>query len=251
MIDKKYIRFLVLTISAVLFCISLHISASADTYYNNDGYLVAEGSSYNIAWDYTLSHPIDIPVVDSSVVIPSGYVLFGTAVYTYSSNTVRKIWIYYPADSTAPRFYNTSSTGYNYQVSSVGLGYQFFTISNNVNSSGVYTFGSTSNTSTLQSGSYKYTFFYPVLDENGNIIRPESMVNFTLNTAFISDRLLFNCSINSGDSTSVQYYMFPASAPISGGSTSNIVPLTPQIELTVQDKEALGDVISVIKSSIP
>ena len=237
MIDKKYFRFLILTISAVLFCISLHFSASADTYYNNDGYLVAEGSSYNIAWDYTLSYPNDIPVVDSSVVIPSGYVLFGTAVYTYSSNTVRKIWIYYPADSTAPRLYNTSTSGYNYQLNCVGLGYQFFTISNNVNSSGVYSFGSTSDTTTLQSGSYKFTFFYPIQDENGNIIRPENQVNFVLNTAFVGDTFKFNCVINSGDAESVQYYMFPSSAPISGGSTSSIVPLTPQNELTVQEKE--------------
>ena len=172
MVDKKYFRFLILTISAVFLCISLHISASADTYYNNDGYLVAEGSNYNLAWDYTISHPNDVPVVDSSVVIPTGYVLFGTAIYTYSANTVRKLWIYYPSDSSDPVLRNTSVNGYNYSISLVGTGFQFFSISNTVNSSGVYTYGTSRYSDSIQSSNYKYTFYYPVEDENGNIIRP-------------------------------------------------------------------------------
>ena len=51
MIDKKYIRFLILTICAVLFCISLHFSASASIS-PPAGSLSFVGSTYDSAQDY-------------------------------------------------------------------------------------------------------------------------------------------------------------------------------------------------------
>ena len=249
MTDKKYFRFLILTISAVLLCFSLHLSASADPFYNDDGYLTIEGSGYNSSWDRTITYPSNTPTVDNSVIIPDGYVLYATAVYTGSSSTCRKFWIYYPLsainDSHFAQLHNSSTSGWNPNL----RGYtdiDFYVIRNSISSSGNYSFMEFSSSSpayqhSLQSGYFKFTIYYPVFDDDNNILRPASDVHFVLNTAFIGDKLSFNSSIDSGDSTSVSYYFFPASAPISGGSTSSVVSPTPVNQITEQQKLSFFD----------
>ena len=247
--DNKYFRFLILTVCAVLFAFSLHLSASASPFYNDDGYLTIEGTNYNSSWDKTLIYPSNTPTVDNTVTIPDGYVLYATAVYTGSSSTCRKFWIYYPLsainDSHFAQLHNASSSGWNPNL----RGYtdiDFYVIRNSISSSGNYSFMEFTSSNpayqhSLQSGYFKFTIYYPVFDDDNNILRPVSDVQFVLNTAFIGDNLSFNCSINSGDASSVSYYFFPASAPISGGSSSSVVSPTPVNQITEEQRLSFFD----------
>ena len=98
MYDKKYFRFLILTVSAVLLCISLHLSASASSsYYDNDGYLTFEVDGYNDSFAYY--NPSSVPVVPENFTgIPSGYQLVA---YSVNSSTSEARW-YYAEPSKIP-----------------------------------------------------------------------------------------------------------------------------------------------------
>lgn len=234
--DKKYFRFLILTISAVFICISLHISASA-VQYDNDGNLVFTGSSFGTYENYA-NHSANI-VVDSNHSVPSNYRLVAyyyvcgwssrsTCTWIYAPDTVTEMTAYLDSQGR-PHWANTPSST------------PFYLLTNNFFSDNTQAFIST------QSGSYssqtlgvnsELTVLISAYDDNGIIVRPENQVNFVLNSAIIKNRLVANCFINSGDASHVDFYMFPASAPISGGSSSNIVPTTPQNQLTEEQKDS-------------
>lgn len=237
MYDKKYFRFLILTVSAVLLCFSLHISVSSDTFYDDDGYLTFENPSYNSSFAYY--NPSSSPVVPENFSgIPSGYVL---CAYSVNSNSSRSSWYYCDPAKIPFQCYLNSSGQISFGNSNSSLGLSQlngFEIVNNISSSGVLSYRSSGSFGFYSFGlNTRLTVFYPVYNSSGDIVRPEGQVNFVLNTAVINYRLVFNSSINSGDASSVSYYMFPASAPISGGSTSSLVSPTPQNQLTTQQQE--------------
>ena len=238
MYDKKYFRFLILTVSAVLLCISLHLSASASSsYYDNDGYLTFEVNGYNDTFAYY--NPSSVPVVpDNFTGIPSGYQLVA---YSVNSSSNRCSWYYADPSKIPFQCYlnNSGSLSFGNANSSLGISQlNGFEIENNISSAGVLSYRGSGSFGSYSIGlNVRMTVFVPVINANGDIVRPEGQVNFVLNTAVINYRLVFNSSINSGDASSVSYYMFPASAPISGGSTSSIVSPTPQNQLTTQQQE--------------
>lgn len=223
------IFFVVLTISAFAFPVY------ADTYYNTDGYLVVENPGYNINYDYSLSFPSDTPVLGDGASVPSGYMLYGTAIYTDEGARCRKYWIYYPSDAPYPSL-QVFATNNLKPVAS--LGYDFYTIRNRVSSSGTYSSMSPEIVTTLQSGYYKFIFYYPVYDSNGNILRPENQIQFNLNTVFDDKdlNLYFNASTNQTTSNSVSFYLFPSSVNISSGSTSSLVSDTYVTEVSASQR---------------
>ena len=237
--DKKYFRFLILTISAVLICISLHISVSASQY-DNDGNLVFTGVSFGTYTNYA-DYTANI-VVDSNHSIPDNYRLVAYYYVCGWSSRSTCTWIYAPDTVTEMTAYLDSKGRPHWSNSPRTT--PFYLLTNNFFSDDTQAFIST------QSGSYssqtlgvnsQLTVFISCFDDNGNIVRPENQVNFVLNSAIIKDRLLFNCSINSGDASHVDYYMFPASAPIVGGSSSSVVSPTPINQISEQQKISFFD----------
>lgn len=236
MLDKKYFRFLILTISAVLLCISLHISASAYSYYDDDGYLTFENNDYDT--NYLYYRPLSAPVVSSSVEVPSGYQLVA---YSVNSSAKRSSWYYYPSTYN-PMYCYQSSSGTIYIGQSSVSGITGFRITNDISNDGTLSYLNSGTFGSISIGlNTRLTAFIPCIDNIGNITRPENQVIFNLNTAFIGDNLTFNCTVNSGDASSVSYYFFPASAPISGGSTSSVVSPTPVNQITEQQKLSFFD----------
>lgn len=240
MLDKKYFRFLILTISAVLLCISLHISASAYSYYDDDGYLTFENDDYDTTFAYY--RPSSVPVAPDTVSIPSGYQL---CAYSVNSSYSRCYWYYCDPAKIPFICYSSNSGNIYFGSSNSSLGVSAlngFRIEDKINSSGELSY---LNSGTFGSYSFgantRLTLFVPVMDLSGNITRPENQVIFNLNTAFIGDNLTFNCTVNSGDASTVSYYFFPASAPISGGSTSSVVSPTPVNQITEQQKLSFFD----------
>ena len=232
--DKKYFRFLILTVSAVLFCISLYLSAHADSYFDDDGYFVIQSDDFPDSSTFPYYNPFSFPVVSNNVSVPSGFHLAFYLVDTGFggfSYPVHVQWFYMP-DGDNLTAYRSGSVTY------CECNGNLFYIENTCNSSGELSYYRNQTVGGLTTGrTTKITFFVPVTDNNGNIVRPESQVNFVLNTAFVGDNLQFNSVINSGDASSVKYYLFPASAPISGGSTSTVVSPTPSNQLTEEEKE--------------
>ena len=201
MYDKKYFRFLILTVSAVLLCFSLHISVSSDTFYDDDGYLTFENPSYNSSFAYY--NPSSSPVVPENFSgIPSGYVL---CAYSVNSNSSRSSWYYCDPAKIPFQCYLNSSGQISFGNSNSSLGLSQlngFEIVNNISSSGVLSYRSSGSFGFYSFGlNTRLTVFYPVYNSSGDIVRPEGQVNFVLNTAVINYRLVFNSSINSGDAS--------------------------------------------------
>lgn len=182
--------------------------------------------------------PFSSPIVNNDFFVPDGYRLVAyvlDAGYTSPSYPFTAIYIY-SADSE-PFYFNYENNLFHF-----GNNNSLFCIENNIDSSGNRTFRRNSSP-TGYFGSIrlvKAMFFVDLIDSNNNIIRPESSISFTLNTAIYGNRLLFNSQLNSGDDsvTGVDYYFFPASVAITGGGTTNIVLSTPSTELTVEQKES-------------
>lgn len=232
---------LYLFILCMLLAISaLSLSVSADSYYDEDGYLTLVANSYNSERDYTSITGFNpAPVMPSNVSIPDGYRLVAFCVSTYSG--CRYHWYYAPSDSDPFECYLGSS---GVAFDSSDQGFNFFILRDNVSSTGTLTYYSKDSTNHITEGWGKVTLFVPVLDQSGDIVRPENQIHFTLNTVFDDQNLnlYFNASCNSSSDNPVSFYIFPSSVNITSGSQSTIISDTYVTEITPSQNDYLNQI---------
>lgn len=219
MIDKKYFRFLILTVSAVLLCFSLHLSASASIS-PPVGTLSFTGSTYDSSLDYCNS----FDSVGGSV--PSDYSLVALVVEPndFANGSTRATYFYAPSSFTSITMYVNSQGCL--VVSSAPNSSSFYYIMNrfdNQNNQTVvsgYT-GSTGGRTTRNSNFIGFSYL-PCYNGNGDIVLPPSLVRYELNTLVSTHFLYFNSKLLVGAADSCDYYIFPSSVDISGTSSSII-----------------------------
>lgn len=202
----------------MLISLLLPVPAFAYTYYNNDGFLTVECDNYDFQYDFSLVYDVSSPSTTSSVDIPSGYSLVGFNVFRDSNTQNTLFYIYFPADTPYTLVDNGSS------VTLRGTSnFDIYIVTNRLTSSGSQSFLAFQHSNNYNWGSSsRYVAFTPVLDSNGNILRPESTISFDLNVAISDNFLYFNSAVNSGDGGLVTYYIFPSSANIPTGSISPV-----------------------------
>lgn len=235
---KIYIRNILLClgilgiISVIVVFNDSSVIAFADTYYDNDGYLTI--NIKNFPSNYPYWSPSSLPVTPNDFNIPSGYQLVGyscdvgysTPSSDYSGNCS---WWYLPSSSVPYQLYLSDSTHIYISADS-----QFLRITNNISSSGSLSYSGYNYSSSLSmSRVMQIVSFVPVLDRNGNIVRPESSIIFDLNVMFTSDNFIsFSAYTNNEVSAPVKYYLFPSSLTLSGSSGYNIISDTYLTELS-------------------
>jgi len=215
---KLYLTIFFMVLTILAFALPVY----ADSYYDTNGYYTVEARSYDSTYDYTSITGFNpSPVVNQSVSIPSGYSLAGFGVSTYNHNC-RYQWVYAPSGGSPFTCYYTFQGVY---LDTSSLNYNLYMITDNVSSSGALTFYRTDSFDHMTLGWSKFTLFVPVLDENGNLARPENQISFNLNSSYDTDTnsLFFNASSSSYTSNSVHFYLFPSSVSINSGSSSNLI----------------------------
>lgn len=210
MIDKKYFRFLILTISAVLICFSLHLSASADSFTIPSGAVSLTGSGYTSSDNFFDSE------ISVGGTVPSGYSLCGVLISPLRAGGNTYVWyIYTTRDNT---FSTSLQSSGSLNVSCSGASYS---VANSVDSSGNNTY-LTQTTSTVGTGNSSNWIFYsyiPTYNPSGELLNPPSYVDIDLNVLLSTHHMLFNTSCSSLSSGSVDYYIFPSSLPLTSYSS--------------------------------
>lgn len=210
MYDRRYFRFLILTISAVLLCISLHLSASADSFTVPSGAVSLVGSGYTSADNYFNS---ELSVGGS---VPSGYSLCGVLISPLrAGNGNTYVWyIYTTRDNT---FSTSLQSSGSITVTCSGASYS---VANSVDSSGNHTYltQSSSIVGTGNSSNWLFYSYIPTYNPSGELLTPPSYVDIDLNVLLSTHHLLFNTTSSDVSSGFVDYYMFPSSLPLSSYS---------------------------------
>lgn len=233
---RLFCLFMAFSIMLILSLSAFASSRAASGFYY-DGYYTLEDSRFV---DTSYYQPFSSPIVNDSVSIPDGYTLVayyldegsGSPSFPYEAHYV------YGLASNAPFKLSAGSSSI-YFSNRNGVSDSFFQIRNYIADDGTRTYFTSGNLGSMaNSRIIRFTCFYDTIDSNGNINRPENQVNFTMNTAIIGYNLSVISQINSGDATSVTYYIFPASTAISGGSSSSVVSSTPVSELTEAQQQS-------------
>lgn len=255
---KNYIRNIILVLSiigctiAAFFFSDPSVIASAYTYFNDEGYLTVECSSYDSSKDFTLIYDSSQPIFDSNTVIPSGYSLVGRNVFIDSSTQNTIMYVYYPSDTPYTLFDNSTSV-----TLQRAPGLDIYIVTNRLTSSGTRTFRAFQHSTSYNWGSTsRYVAFTPVLDSNGDIISPNfdtDLIDFSI--VGVADGVEANISPRSGSlGTPYDVYLFPSSFPLNGGaiyehltSSTYITELSASEQLELEDS-GFGDLLDRLQN---
>ena len=248
---------LYLTLLFVFLAISvLFVPASADTFYDNDGYFTITSQEYIDHPELDYRSSISSPVIENHT-IPSDYSIIAKGCYINSSRNYQEVYWIYNRSSAAPfpiSISSSNSTSYLYNGSGGG---DFIMIIDRVysDSSVIYWNYITSNSCNI---SGICSFFVPLSDRStGDLIKPETwdpLVYFDV--VGVSSGVECNIAPRSGSlGTPYDVYLFPSSVPVDGGTVSNIITSSKYItELSASEYTGLvnsgfGDLLDTLQEN--
>lgn len=219
MYDKKYFRFLVLTISAVLLCISFHLSASA-LLADPDDTVTIYGRDYNSALDKCNS------LSSNGGNIPDGYSLIGVAIYPdyYGVGHNTRADYFYALDFDSWTAY-TASSGY-LNISKQPNSATMYRITNRfTDDSQVYVDAGNSSGTVVSTANFRFISYIPVYDENGDISRPFVPL-VSLDVCGIAQGV--HCRVEQSsqwipDMVHWDLYLYPSDISVTGGTVNRVI----------------------------